>query len=41
VAQESEIVNQPVFMPLLNDRDWGSGIVSGMRRYTDPAGDLT
>jgi hypothetical protein len=40
VAQESEIVNQPEFMHLLNDRDYGSGNVYEMWMYTYLAGDL-
>jgi hypothetical protein len=40
VAQEAEIVNQPAFMHLLNDRDYGSGNVYEMRIYTYAAGDL-
>ena len=40
VAQEAEIVEQPEFMHLLNDRDYGSGNIYEMRIYTYPAGDL-
>src|SRR6476620_11708272 len=40
VAQEAEIVEQPAFMHLLNDRNYGSGNVYEMRIYTYPAGDL-
>jgi hypothetical protein len=40
VAQEAEIVEQPAFMHLLNDRDYGSGNVYEMRIYTYAAGDI-